>query len=229
MYLTSGRRSKIKTPINKIPKIIHQIWIGPYNIPLREKQFCKNIQDLHKDEYTYMFWTDTTMLNAEMPDEIQKVYNKFYSDKDFAFCADVLRVWVVYNYGGFYLDVDFDCKKKLDYFFTYSNLFFYHNDLDTTIPCGLFAGSKHSNILKYLVDHIKLTINWYGPSWMGNTIRKYYGFDDNTKQNEIKNKMIQENNEYYSYSEFENIYARHFGLNSWCPEMSTRFKTEEQL
>src|SRR5690349_8375671 len=109
-----------------IPKIIHQIWIGDFHIPRREQELIKNIQILHPD-YEYKFWQNNI---SDLPINIKYWYDKFYHIKNYVFCADLIRLWVVYKYGGFYLDVDFDIRNKLDDFLNFNEVLFYHNDTD---------------------------------------------------------------------------------------------------
>jgi mannosyltransferase OCH1-like enzyme len=207
-----------------VEKIIHQIWVGDFKIPFREKKLIENIKKLHPD-YEHKFWTNP----EDLPENIKYWYDKFYNIKNYAFCADVLRIWVVYKYGGFYLDVDFDIKKRLDPFFEFENTFFYHNDTDFTIPNNIFCGKKESLVFKYCVDNIKPECSWYGPSWFGKTVKDYFGFSYESIQEPIKNFLKEKNIEYFNYYQFETTYGKHLSLYSWSPEIWNRLNNDEQL
>ena len=86
-----------------IDKVIHQIWVGEYDIPSREKQISNEIKEKHPD-YTYYLWTDNNL--PEIPERLKETYDVMYKRKDYVFCADMLRWLVVYKYGGWYLDID---------------------------------------------------------------------------------------------------------------------------
>ena len=43
--------------INKIPKIIHQIWVGGKKIPQKYKKLIKTVKDVHPD-WEYKLWTN---------------------------------------------------------------------------------------------------------------------------------------------------------------------------
>lgn len=208
-----------------IPKIIHQIWVGDFKIPLREQQFTKNLKDLHPD-YEYILWREP---ENDLPDNISYWYNRFYNIKNYAFCADILRIWTVYKYGGFYLDIDFDIKNRLDYFFEFNNVFFYHNDYDYTIPNNIFAGEKNSEFLKYCINNINPECSWYGPSWFGQTLKNCFGFPYECTQEPIKDYLKSKNTEYYQYYTFETTYGKHLSLYSWSPEVWNKLNNSEQL
>ena len=211
-----------------IPKIIHQIWIGDFKIPLREKQLCDYLKLLHKD-YEYKFWTDKEIVVEELPENLKHWYIKFYNIKNYAFCADLIRMWVVYTYGGFYLDIDFDVKNKLDDFLFHDGLFLYHNETDLTIPNNIFASTTHGEVLKHCLSSINFNNSWYGPSWFGQTIKQYLNLEYNTEQTTVKELLIKRNIEYYQYHSFEVKYAKHLSLYSWSPEIWRRLNNDEQL
>jgi hypothetical protein len=206
-------------------KIIHQIWVGRYKMPLKEQKFVQRVKDLHKD-ITHILWTE---VDAEMPESMKYCYNKFYNTGDFAFCADLLRLWYVYKYGGFYLDVDWNMSGRLDDLFQYDGVFFYHREPDYTMPNGLFAAKKNSDILKYCIDAINDKNRWFGPSWFGGTIKKYLNLPYEISHSTVENLMESKKCKYYSYSKFQTDYGQHVALYSWSPENKKKFAENEQL
>ncbi len=91
-----------------IPKIIHQIWLGPKTPPAIFKKSQESIQKLYPD-WEYKLWTDADVSHLGL-------YNQKYYDlsDNFGAKADILRYELLYRYGGIYLDVDFICKKPFD-------------------------------------------------------------------------------------------------------------------
>jgi mannosyltransferase OCH1-like enzyme len=87
-----------------IPKIIHQIWIGPKKRPdiwidtFRIDYINKN------PEYEYILWTEDNILQlfVDFP-----IYRMVY-DLETKYCgkADILRYLILYIYGGIYIDAD---------------------------------------------------------------------------------------------------------------------------
>ena len=90
----------------KIPKIIHQMWIGKNPNP-----FVKEMQDWKEKnpDYEYKLWTD---------DNIPKLRNQKQYDEIKQWCGkgDILRYELLYDYGGIYLDSDTVCVNPLDDF-----------------------------------------------------------------------------------------------------------------
>jgi mannosyltransferase OCH1-like enzyme len=208
-----------------VEKIIHQIWVGTFKIPLREKQYVQSIKSLNPN-IEHILWGD---IDNEMPDNLKKWYNKFYNIKNYAFCADILRIWVVYKYGGIYLDVDFNISKPLDNIFCSNGTLFYHNDTDFTIPNNIFAFKKESSILEYCINSINEDNSWYGPSWFGSIIKKYLGIEYASDQSTVMNKLYDYGILYKIYYQFELTYGKHMSLYSWSPEIWNRLNDNEQL
>ena len=80
-----------------IPKIIHQIWIGPNKIP---KIWMDTITNFcNKYNYQYILWDDNTVNNFTLTNK------KYYDiEKTFNGKSDILRYEILYNYGGIYID-----------------------------------------------------------------------------------------------------------------------------
>lgn len=207
-----------------IPKIIHQIWVGDFKIPYREKQLTQKIKEYHPN-FDYIFWTDAPSL----PRNIQFWYDEFYKIKNYAFCADLLRLWAIKEYGGFYLDIDFDPSNSLDDFLQNDGLILYHNNSDMTVPNNVFAAKPNLSLLNFCIEEIKTENNWYGPSWLGATVKKYLNLPYEVTHDEVKQKLKQQNIEYFAYNIFEEKYARHMSLYSWSPEVWEKLNKGEQL
>jgi hypothetical protein len=92
---------------HKIPKIIHQIWLGS-SLPNKYKKYQESWIKHHPD-WEYKLWTDhevkkIKLYNQQLFDEAQN-----YGEK-----SDILRYELLYYYGGLYVDVDFECLKSFD-------------------------------------------------------------------------------------------------------------------
>ena len=91
----------------KIPKIIHQIWLGcPY--PEKYKALTDIWKAKHPD-WTFLLWTEK---------EIEEfgLTNKWMYDnmKNPSAKSDVVRYEIAYSYGGVYVDTDFYCCRNLN-------------------------------------------------------------------------------------------------------------------
>jgi Glycosyltransferase sugar-binding region containing DXD motif len=82
-----------------IPKIIHYVWVGGKPIP---KRFKKNIDswERHNSEFQIMLWNES---NIDFSHDFMKLA---LQQKKWALISDFVRVAVVKQYGGIYLDTD---------------------------------------------------------------------------------------------------------------------------
>ena len=91
----------------KIPKILHQLWIGPKSPPHRMLATWK---EKHPD-YEYILWTEDEFARRDFVPQcidqinlIQEINGK----------ADILRWEILYKYGGVFFDADSICIEPLD-------------------------------------------------------------------------------------------------------------------
>lgn len=91
----------------RIPKIIHQIWIGS-PLPEQYKKLQKTWKKHHPD-WQYILWTDKEIrkLNLFNMDKYNFAIN--YGEK-----SDIARFELLYRFGGVYVDTDFECLQPFD-------------------------------------------------------------------------------------------------------------------
>jgi len=90
-----------------IPKIIHYVWFSE-KIPEKIQGYINNWQKIMPD-YKIIRW------NRENFDiHSVKWVEQALSVNKFAFAADYVRLWAIYNYGGIYLDSDVEVLKSFD-------------------------------------------------------------------------------------------------------------------
>ena len=92
----------------KIPKIIHQIWLGPKRPPGFFLKFRESWQKLHPD-WEYRLWTDSDLATYDF--DLRDLYD---ASDNFGEKSDILRCEILLKYGGVYVDTDFECIKPLD-------------------------------------------------------------------------------------------------------------------
>jgi mannosyltransferase OCH1-like enzyme len=199
-----------------IPKTFHQIWVGPEKMPRREKQFYFELRDMHHD-YESLLWTDDDINDLNMPPKMKALYDLHYAAKKYAFCADVLRLFVVYTYGGIYCDVDFKPLQRLDHFLQFDGFFCYHpsTPTDFTIVNGVFGAEKEHPIMKHLVEATQDNAWWVGPAFCGEEIKKFFNLPYETDQNILKQRLFGFGFEYYDWRLFEEKFMKHHALYSW--------------
>lgn len=92
----------------KIPKIIHQIWLGPNLPPATCAEFQETLRRLHPD-WEYHLWSEAELeeLKLDSWDIVEKSQN--WAEK-----SDIIRSDLLDRFGGVYMDVDFDMYKSLN-------------------------------------------------------------------------------------------------------------------
>lgn len=101
--------SKVASSQNpKIPKIIHQIWLGPNLPPPQFSTFQETLIRLHPN-WEYHLWSEAQLeeLNLDNWDIVEQSQN--WAEK-----ADIIRCDLLDRFGGVYMDVDMDMYKALD-------------------------------------------------------------------------------------------------------------------
>ena len=85
----------------EIPKIIHQIWIGPNKMPrVWMKTFYEDYIKMFPD-WKYQLWTEKEINNLNMINK--DIYNQ---EPTMWGKADIARYEILYKYGGVYVDAD---------------------------------------------------------------------------------------------------------------------------
>jgi len=120
----------------KIPKIIHQIWLGG-KLPEKYRALQASWIKYHPD-WKYKLWTEK---------EIEKlhVYNRDILNETIGYSgkANILRYEILYQFGGLYVDTDFECIKSFN--ILHENYEFY---------CGAGPFLKHINLCNALIASI---------------------------------------------------------------------------
>jgi mannosyltransferase OCH1-like enzyme len=91
----------------RIPRIFHQIWVGPDPFP----EECVAYQETwirHHPAWELRLWTEEN-LPADL--ERREAYELLRRPAE---RADILRLELLYRSGGVYVDVDFECLRALD-------------------------------------------------------------------------------------------------------------------
>ena len=212
-----------------IDKVINQVWVGKYPIPSREKRISEEIRDKHPD-YKYNLWTDDNL--PQIPERLQQMYDTMYERKDYVFCADMIRWLVVYEYGGWYLDIDWEYKQSLDSLNLENRdgIVFGHwgvgwQHCDYTLTNNVFAFQKQHPMVKHMIDSMPIEYGYcnapYSPGWTGIEAKRYLGLE-NEFSNEIwhyhsvvRGHLDKHNIEYGDYNTFQNEVLKHHALYSW--------------
>lgn len=133
--------------MDMIPKIIHYCWFGKTEKPLLIKRCIESWKTL--EGYKIIEW------NEQNFDINNSLYTKInYQNGKFAFVSDFVRLKVLYEYGGIYMDTDVEVLKKFDdEFLKYNGFipFMFNCNLSTAI----IGSEPKSLLIKMLLDIYK--------------------------------------------------------------------------
>lgn len=164
----------------KIPKIIHQIWLGG-KLPNEFKKITEKWLKLHPD-WEYKLWDDVNIK------ELFPLFNQKYFNEsvNLAEKSDILRYEILYRFGGVYIDTDYECFKNFDFLLHKYNFFVGIQPLDAgpyDIGNAIIGSSINHPIMKHTIQTIcdyrneKLIINKTGPGHITrsfNFVIKFY-------------------------------------------------------
>lgn len=91
-----------------IPKIIHWCWLSDDPIP-ESLQKCMDSWKVYLPDYEFIHWNFD-----RFPRGKSKWVDEAFDNKKYAFAADYIRLYALYNYGGIYLDMDVEVCKPFD-------------------------------------------------------------------------------------------------------------------
>ncbi len=137
----------------KIDKTIHYCWFGGGKKTKLIKKCMKSWKKYCPD-YKIIEWNESNFdINC------CKYVNDAYNAKKWAFVSDYARLWIIYNYGGIYLDTDVELIKPLENLLT-DAAYFAFEDLNY-VNTGLgFGAQKGNRVVKMMLDDYN-HINFY--------------------------------------------------------------------
>ena len=130
-----------------IPKVIHYCWLSGEPYPdLVQK--CMESWHKYLPDYQFVLWDNEKIKEIDC-----SWVNSAIAAKKWAFAADYIRLYALYNYGGIYLDCDIEVLKPFD-------------DL---LNCSCFVGREtHKNVIEAAImgaesglDWVKNALDWY--------------------------------------------------------------------
>lgn len=124
---------------------IHYCWFGKGPKPeIFDK--CLKSWKLYMPNYEIIEWNEQ---NTDL--SFSLFAQKAYADKAWAFVSDVVRLKVIYEHGGIYMDTDVELLESIDCLMENDAFFFFQNSCE--INTGLGFGARKGNLLiKKMLD-----------------------------------------------------------------------------
>ncbi len=94
-----------------IPRIIHQIWVGPRPAPRQWMDTWRK----HHPSWRYITWGDDTVFRRAWRN--QRLVNAYRDREEWRGVADVIRYEILHEHGGFMPGADSECLRPVDELF----------------------------------------------------------------------------------------------------------------
>lgn len=122
-----------------IPRIIHYCWFGHNSLPEASRK-CMHTWQKKCPNYEIREWNEDTFDLTQCPRYVQQAYEA----GKWAFVSDYVRLYVVYKFGGIYLDTDIELRKSLDELLRYRAFFGFEEGkyINTGLGFGAEAGCE---------------------------------------------------------------------------------------
>ena len=129
-----------------IPKVIHSIWVGG-NPKSDLVKICENSWKKYCVDYTFIEWNEDNFDIDSSPLYVKEAYKK----KKWAFVSDYIRLWVLYNYGGVYLDTDMELLKSIDSLLESKSFSGFEDN--EFVAVGILGTIKSNPLIKKTLEH----------------------------------------------------------------------------
>lgn len=127
------------SPHNLIPKVIHYCWFGKGDMP-ELVQTCIASWHTHMPDWEYRLWSEDNFDIASAPQYVREAY----AANKYAFVSDYVRLWALEQYGGLYMDVDFEVYKPFDDLMErYEAFAGYEGSKRNPVMMGVIAAKAH--------------------------------------------------------------------------------------
>jgi len=130
-----------------IPKIIHYCWLSNDSFP-EDIQKCMISWKEKLQDYEFILWNfERFDINSSL--WVEEAFNA----KKYAFAADFIRLYAVYNYGGIYLDSDIEIKKTFDDLLDAEYMFAFESNENKAIEMACFGAVKGLPIIGKIMEY----------------------------------------------------------------------------
>lgn len=131
-----------------IPKKIHYCWFGGGPKPTVFKK-CIDSWKKYMPEYEIIEWNEE---NTDL--KFNKFVEDAYNAGAWAFVSDVVRLKVLYENGGIYMDTDVELNDSFEQWNCYDSFFFFQNHYQINTGMG-FGSVKENPLIKHMLDAYK--------------------------------------------------------------------------
>lgn len=215
-----------------IPKIIHYCWFGEKPLPINLKVYIDGWRSKLSD-FEIREWNES---NFDV--NVSLFSKQAFENKKWAFVSDYVRLFVLYKYGGVYLDTDMEIINDISPFLNYQMLLGY--EASGYLQAGLIGAEKECKYIEILLDYYNNHefINENGifdtepiGKKIEKVLKKYFYFEAKKEPFLLDNNILVCPSRYFcpdlitEVNSFNN-YAIHHGEGSW---LSTSQKIKQKI
>lgn len=132
-----------------IPKIIHYCWLSDDPLPDKFTEYLNGWKS-KLEGYEFIKWDFT-----RFPKDQSIWVKEAFDNKKYAFAADYIRLYAVFNYGGIYLDLDVELLKPFDDLLSKPYMFAKERKSDPWIEAGCFGAEKGNKFIGLCLERYK--------------------------------------------------------------------------
>jgi len=157
-----------------IPKVLHRVWVGPNPLPETARGWADSWRK-HHPGWEMELWTD-----ENLPGQL----NHDVYERTAKFCqrADILKHEVLCQFGGVYVDIDFECLKNIEPLLE-GVTYFYGEELPGRPALGILGCVAGHPFTRWCQLRLRERWPWKpggilqetGPDFYGRAIRTYLG------------------------------------------------------
>lgn len=128
-----------------IPKIIHYCWLSNDPIPTDLQGYMESWKKFLPD-YEFLLW-DFNRFDIDSSIWVKEAFGA----KKYAFAADYIRCYALYNYGGIYLDMDVEVLKSFNDLLHLP--YFLCQEQGAPIEAAIMGAEKHNSFFEEMVKY----------------------------------------------------------------------------
>lgn len=213
--------------MDNIPKIIHYCWLGKNEKSNFVKQ-CIESWKQNAPDYEIKEWNEDNF-----PFEIIKFKSRYVTEaidnRAWAFVTDYMRLHILYNEGGIYLDTDVELRKPLDLLLDHKSFMSFESE--NTLCTAVIGSQAKQDWVKFLLDcYDKRSFivdnrldKKPNSQYLIEILKQRYNIEIKNKQQSLNCGLIVYSSEYFSPKNYatmkltitENTFAIHHYSGGW--------------
>lgn len=130
-----------------IPKIVHYCWLSNDPMPEESIRYINSWRQLLPD-YRFILWNRDNF-NIDSAPWVKESFD----NKKYAFAADYIRLFAIYNYGGFYLDSDIELKKSFNDLLDNKIVIGYESPQKNGLEAGCFGAEPKNQFIGHCLSY----------------------------------------------------------------------------